>query len=68
MFFICTVASFTSNTILILARLLSIIVSVLTLWYGFSLEGKEEINFETGYFNVAPVRLALLGSICLFQA
>lgn len=62
------IAGVTSNSILILSRLLSIIVSVLTLWYGLALSGKETINIEEGYFNVAPVRLSLLAAICLFQA
>lgn len=62
------VTSLASNAILILARLLSIIVAVLTCWYGLALTGKEVINLEEGNFNIAPVRLAVLGGVCLIQA
>jgi len=56
------------NGVLVLSRLASIILSVLTLWYGLALNSQENIDLENGNFNTAPVRLALLAGICLLQA
>lgn len=62
------ICNLVSNVVLVLARLASIIVSVLTLWYGLALENKEQIDLEQGNFNTAPVRLVLLGGVCALQA
>lgn len=67
-FAVFSVCNLVSNVVLVLARLASIIVSVLTLWYGLALENKEQIDLEQGNFNTAPVRLALLGGVCALQA
>ncbi|XP_045462959.1 translocating chain-associated membrane protein 1 isoform X2 [Harmonia axyridis] len=49
------------------ARLGSIIISVFTLWYGLALSEQKELNIQEGYYNVAPVRLSILGGILLLQ-
>lgn len=67
-FAVFSVCNLVSNVVLVLARLASIIVSVLTLWYGLALENKEQIDLEQGNFNTAPVRLVLLGGVCALQA
>jgi len=51
----------------ILARLGSIILAVITLWYGLALGEQKQLDIQTGYFNILPVRLALLGSVLLLQ-
>lgn len=55
-------------TVFVLASLASIILSVLTLWYGLALENKEVIDLEQGNFNTTLIRLVVLGGICLLQA
>ncbi|GLV32140.1 TRAM [Carabus blaptoides fortunei] len=67
-FAVFSVCTLVSNVVLVLARLASIIVSVLTLWYGLALENKEQIDLVQGNFNTAPVRLVLLGGVCALQA
>ncbi|XP_018333013.1 translocating chain-associated membrane protein 1 isoform X2 [Agrilus planipennis] len=52
---------------LILTRLGSIILAVLTLWYGLALHEQTEFDYQAGYFNTAPVRLGLLGIILGLQ-
>lgn len=56
-----------SNVNLLLSRLGSIILSVLTLWYGLASGEQKELDVKAGYFNIAPVRLSLLGSIFILQ-
>lgn len=56
-----------SHTVLILARLGSIVLAIVTLWYGFALGAQQPLDFQTGYFNTAPIRFALLAGIMFLQ-
>lgn len=56
-----------SNTFLVLSRLGSIILAVLTLWYGLALDEERVLNYQAGYYNIAPIRLAILGGILVLQ-
>lgn len=49
------------------SRMGSIILAVLTLWYGFALEKQQELDIQAGYFNILPVRLSILGGILILQ-
>ncbi|KAE8751052.1 hypothetical protein FOCC_FOCC002137 [Frankliniella occidentalis] len=52
----------------VLVRLGSIILSVLTFWYGLALSDNQVINLAEGNFNTQAVRLGVLASICAIQA
>lgn len=56
-----------SNVLQILARLGSIILAVLTLWYGLALGEQQPLDIQAGYFNTPTVRLSLLGGILALQ-
>lgn len=56
-----------SNILQLLARLLSIILAILTLWYGLALSEPQVLDIQAGYFNTPTVRLAVLGGILLLQ-
>lgn len=56
-----------SNVLFVVARLASIILSVLTFWYGLSLSENQGLSIAEGNFNIPAVRLAALASVCLLQ-
>lgn len=57
-----------SNSMFVLVRLGSIILSVLTFWYGLALSDNQVVNVAEGNFNTKTVRLSVLASICAIQA
>ncbi|XP_075210605.1 translocating chain-associated membrane protein 1 [Lycorma delicatula] len=57
-----------SNVVFVLTRLGSIILSVLTFWYGLSLSENQGFSAAAGNFNIPAVRLAALVAVCLLQA
>lgn len=57
-----------SDVVFVLARLASIILSVLTFWYGLSLSETQGLDVASGNFNIPAVRLFALGAVCLLQA
>lgn len=67
LFFFFIATRLVSNVISLLVRLGSIILAVLTLWYGFALEKQQELDIQTGYFNVPVVRLAVLAGVLGLQ-
>jgi len=54
----------------VLARLGSILLAVLTFWYGLALAPAEHqiLDLANGNFNVFPVRILALGAIGILQA
>ncbi|XP_022904148.1 translocating chain-associated membrane protein 1 [Onthophagus taurus] len=61
------VTGIVSKIVLNLARLGSIIIAVLTLWFGLAQGEQQELNIQTGYFNTPLIRLAILGGILALQ-
>lgn len=57
-----------SNVVFVLTRLGSIILSVLTFWYGLSLSENQGLSIAEGNFNIPAIRLAALVAVCLLQA
>ncbi|CAG2058290.1 unnamed protein product, partial [Timema podura] len=57
-----------ANVVFVLVRLGSIILAVLTFWYGLSLTTIQEVNFDSGNFNTLFVRMACLFTVCNLQA
>ncbi|XP_066157080.1 translocating chain-associated membrane protein 1 [Euwallacea fornicatus] len=58
-----------SSTVLqIVARLGSIILAVLTLWYGLALRESQGLNVRAGEFNTPLIRFSVLVGIILLQA
>lgn len=57
-----------SNIVFVLTRLGSIILSVLTFWYGLSLSENQGLSLSEGNFNIPAVRLTALVAVCLLQA
>lgn len=57
-----------ANAAFVLVRLGSIILSVLTFWYGLSLSDKQGLDIESGNFNTRIIRIAALAAVCLLQA
>jgi len=57
-----------ANVLFLVVRLLSIILSVLTFWYGLALGPQEGWDFNKGSFNTTLVRLNCLLAVCLLQA
>jgi translocating chain-associated membrane protein 1 len=45
-----------ANAVFVLVRLGSIILSVLTFWYGLSLSDNQGLDIESGNFNTQIVR------------
>lgn len=56
-----------SGTILVLARLSSVIVAVVTLWFGLASGDQHELDIQAGYYNTPSIRLAVLGGILVLQ-
>ncbi|KAH0617647.1 hypothetical protein JD844_016098, partial [Phrynosoma platyrhinos] len=52
----------------VLGRLLTLILSVLTVGFGLARAENQTLDFSTGNFNVLPIRISVLASICLTQA
>ncbi|XP_067009033.1 translocating chain-associated membrane protein 1 [Anabrus simplex] len=59
---------FLANIVFVLVRLGSIILSVLTFWYGLSLSENQGFDIATGNFNVQLTRIAALAAVCFLQA
>merc|ERR1712209_249470 len=56
------------NLLFVLARLASVILSVLTFWFGLSKAENQELNMAEGNFNTGLVRLNSLIAVCFLQA
>jgi len=56
-----------SSVVLILARLGSVVLAVVTLWYGLALGEQKEFDIQAGYFNIAAIRLGVLAGILVLQ-
>lgn len=56
-----------SNILQILARLGSIILAILTLFYGFALGEQRTLDIQAGHYNVPAVRFAVLAGVLLLQ-
>ncbi|XP_046382519.1 translocating chain-associated membrane protein 1-like 1 [Ischnura elegans] len=56
-----------ANGVFILVRLATIILSVLTFWYGLAL-GTPGLDVSAGNFNTQLVRINALAAVCLLQA
>ncbi|XP_044280200.1 translocating chain-associated membrane protein 1 [Varanus komodoensis] len=52
----------------VLGRLLTLILSVLTVGFGLTRAENQTLDLSTGNFNVLPIRISVLASICLTQA
>lgn len=52
----------------VLGRLLTLILSVLTVGFGLARAENQKLDFSTGNFNVLAVRIAVLASVCITQA
>ncbi|XP_029447307.1 translocating chain-associated membrane protein 1 [Rhinatrema bivittatum] len=52
----------------VLGRLLTLILSVLTVGFGLARADNQALDFSTGNFNVLPIRISVLASICATQA
>lgn len=61
------VARLASTILQIVARLGSIILAVLTLWYGLALNENQTIDIQNGLFNTAAIRFSVLAGIILLQ-
>jgi len=59
-----------SDALFVMARLGSVILAVLTFWFGLAKApaDQQELNFETGNFNTSLIRLNCLIAVCLLQA
>lgn len=59
-----------SDALFVVARLGSVILAVLTFWFGLAKApaDQQELNLETGNFNTSLVRLNCLIGVCLLQA
>lgn len=56
-----------SIVVLILARLGSVVLAVVTLWFGLALGEQHDLDVQAGYFNVPVVRLMILAGILILQ-
>lgn len=56
------------NVLFTLGRLLTIVIAVLTFWYGLALSDNQGLDVETGNFNTNLIRVNCLAAICLLQA
>ncbi|XP_069477284.1 translocating chain-associated membrane protein 1 [Ambystoma mexicanum] len=52
----------------VLGRLLTLILSVLTVGFGLARADNQVFDISLGNFNVLPVRISVLASICITQA
>jgi len=57
-----------SDALFVVARLGSVILAVLTFWFGLAKADEQVLNLETGNFNTSLVRLNCLVGVCLLQA
>ncbi|KAF5296204.1 hypothetical protein FQA39_LY12658 [Lamprigera yunnana] len=60
-------ASLVTTIVLVMTRLGSVVLAVVALWFGLSLGEQHEFDIQAGYFNIAPIRLSLLGGILILQ-
>lgn len=56
-----------SNILQIIARVGSISLTVLTLWYGLGLAEQGSLDIQSGYFNIPAIRFGLLGGIVALE-
>lgn len=61
------VARLASTALQIVARLGSIILAVLTLWYGLALQESQGLDVKAGQFNTPAIRFSVLAGIILLQ-
>ncbi|XP_019875204.1 translocating chain-associated membrane protein 1 [Aethina tumida] len=61
------VSKLVSNGLQVFARLGSIILAVLTLWYGLAKGEQHELDIQNRYFNTPAVRLGLLAGVLVLQ-
>lgn len=52
------------NTLFVAVRLVSLILSILTIQFGLGSAGNQELNLATGNFNILPIRLLALALAC----
>lgn len=57
-----------SKVAFVLVRLASIILSVLTFWYGLSLSDNQAFDFAAGNFNTQFIRMIALAAVGVLQA
>lgn len=63
-----TVGFMIANVMFVIMRLGSIILSVLTFWYGLALSDTQGLDIATGNFNIPLIRIAALVAVCTLQA
>ncbi|XP_033727793.1 translocating chain-associated membrane protein 1-like 1 [Pecten maximus] len=56
------------NGLFVLVRLGTIILAVLTFWYGLDQNSQASVDFAAGNFNAQWVRINCLAAVCLLQA
>lgn len=61
------VTGLVSTIVLILARLGSVVLAVVTLWFGLSAGEQHELDVQAGYFNTPIIRLPILAGILILQ-
>ncbi|XP_006880512.1 PREDICTED: translocating chain-associated membrane protein 1 isoform X1 [Elephantulus edwardii] len=52
----------------VLGRLLTLILSVLTVGFGLARAENQKLDLSNGNFNILAIRIAVLASICITQA
>uniref|UniRef100_A0A6I8R9H3 Translocating chain-associated membrane protein n=1 Tax=Xenopus tropicalis TaxID=8364 RepID=A0A6I8R9H3_XENTR len=52
----------------VLGRLLTLILSVLTVGFGLARAENQELDLSNGNFNILAIRISVLASICITQA
>ncbi|XP_053571089.1 translocating chain-associated membrane protein 1 [Bombina bombina] len=52
----------------VLGRLLTLILSVLTVGFGLARAENQDLDFSSGNFNILAIRISVLASICITQA
>ena len=56
------------NLLFVLARFSSVILSVLTFWFGLAKATNQELNTAEGNYNTGLIRLNSLIAVCFLQA
>jgi len=58
------------DLLFVVSRFASVILAVLTYWYGLAKVPQEQqvLDFKTGNFNTGYIRLTCLGAVCALQA
>lgn len=56
------------NLLFVLARFSSVILSVLTFWFGLAKASNQELNMAEGNYNTGLIRLNSLIAVCFLQA